>query len=142
MNIRDWTKKLANEMANSIKSLQSSDEILILDIGLFPWNGMIELSAFFTSDLQSAEVYEDDIASWPSYNFSANDNMEWPKVDLIASAMKSDYVIDTKSAEKYFHATANAAKSEIVQSAISKLNCSKGFVVNILHPDDPDKNYM
>ncbi len=142
MDKSEWTGNFAREMAKSIKGLQSTEEIQILDIGIFPWHGLIELSALYSSDLQKGGVYVDDIAGWPHYNFSANENSQWPEIGTMAEAMKTDYANDRKQGEEYFLAAAEAVKSPVVQSAIEKLKRSKDFRVNLIHPDIPDKKYL
>lgn len=58
MNIQIWSERLKETILIKLDKIDPTKKLKVLDVGIFPWDGFIELSAFYEGD-----EFEDDIAS-------------------------------------------------------------------------------
>ena len=136
MNFNEWENQLKNALLIKLKKIDSSRELKILDVGIFPWHSSIELSAFYIGD-----NYEDDIAAWPNYNFSHEEEGEWPEVEQICKSMNAQYLKNTETKNTFFKCTAKIMKSKEVIDLLKTKKLSSEFRVDVLDPDS-DENFM
>jgi len=61
-----------------------SNELKLVDIGVFPWHSTIEISLLFSSD----DAYEDDISDWPYYDYSKMSEGGWDRGKELTSEIK------------------------------------------------------
>ena len=140
MEIKVWNEKLKAAIIDQLISLENSNPIKIIDLGIFPWHAYIELSACFEGEGSGNSFYE-DVASWPHYNFTKIQEGQWPDAEELANVMLIDFE-NGKSTEIYFREAAKVMKSEEVQAVLSNMNLSSDFTINLKHPDNPRKNYI
>ncbi len=157
MSLEQWKLALKQAILVKLAEIDANRILKILDVGVFPWHTLIELSAFYVGD-DADDAFEDDVASWPSYNFSHQDDDQWPEVDHLCEAMATAYSeageMDEESTEAsdtsvspatvaamYFQATADVMK-ETAATALSTKQLADDFRITVLDPDDPDTDYM
>lgn len=142
MTIDEWRSEFQKAVLAKIAAIDPSRELRILDVGVFPWHSYIELSAFYTGDDESADCWEDDIASWPGYNFSEQQEGQWPEVEPATQAMNAAYQADTQSKVQYFQAAASVMQAEAVRQALQSKSLASDFRIALADPDDPDTSYL
>ena len=141
MTLEEWKSLLEQAILVKLAEIDSTRTLKILDVGLFPWHASIELSAFYVGD-----DFEDDIASWPSYNFSHGEEGRWPEVEDLCKAMNTEYEASTMSAAMsaamYFQAAASVMKRPAIAEALNAKRLDDDFRITVLDPDNPDTDYM
>jgi len=115
----------------------SNNELLILDIGIFPWFNSIEISFLFTED----KCDRSDIAAWPHYDYSKLNEGGWnlakPYAEELAKEWRKnpDIISILKRESK-------VVKLPSVCEALSKLKLAESFKIQVLNSDDNDSpNY-
>lgn len=128
-----------------LAEIDQNRTLKLLDVGVFPWHSSIELSAFYVGD-DSDDVFEDDVASWPSYNFSHQENGRWPEVETLCEAMNAEYKAGAMAAaivaSTYLQAVADVMKQPAIAAILNTKLLANDFRITVLDPDDPDTNYM
>jgi len=136
MNIQLWKEKLTNAILIKLQQIDSAKELEVLDVGVFPWHATMELSAFYKGD-----EFEDDIASWPYYDFSRQTEGLWPEVNELCRSMSERYNLDTSNKVSYFKAVAEVMGSTEVTELLKTKSLSEKFRIDVLD-SDTDENYM
>lgn len=136
MNLDNW--KIAVGTAVSAKlhverCRFNERSLLRFDIGVFPWHGTIELSLLFSGERN----FINDIANWPSYNFSKQQEGKWPEAEVLCKEMAKAWSAKLIDAEAFFLATADALKADDVQNAIISFERSENFCITLFNPDSP-----
>ena len=112
-------------------------ELSILDIGVFPWHTKLEFSFLFSHD----DIEEDDIASWPHYDFTDMSEGQWEEGKEIARDINAIWE-ESFDAFPIFLDFASAATSEKVNNVLKKFNLAPDFKVQVLDSDNSDSpNY-
>ncbi len=83
MKTEEWINLLEIAIISKLEEIDTDRKLKILDVGIFPWHGLIELSTYYENDDTDGNCYIDDIASWPAYNFSAQREGEWPDIEAL-----------------------------------------------------------
>lgn len=129
-------EKIEDMLEHKLSQLASkyeAKELRVLDIGVFPWHGMIELSLLFEGD--NAEL--DDVAAWPYYNCSNINEGGWDEAKELSLQMNNIWEKE-RDATPIFLDFASAALSEKVTSAVQKFRLSEDFIIQLLDPDDSE----
>ena len=141
MKIEEWKSFLEQAILVKLANIDSNRPLKLLDVGVFPWHASIELSAFYVGDRS-----EDDLASWPSYNFSHQEEGQWPEVESLCEVMNTEYIAGKMAAARvaatYFHATADVMKRSAIAAALKAKWLDADFQIMVLDPDDPETDYM
>lgn len=140
MNINRWKGDFESAILKKIDELEDKS-LIILDIGIFPWNGTIELSALYGHDDELEDCFEDDVASWPYFDFSAYSEGLWPEVKTLCKDMNTHYIVDNSIKEIYFRSVAEVMKLNSVVSKLNAKKLSKNFEIRVLDSDS-DVDYM
>ena len=96
MTIDDWQDGVAKLIAAKLEELDSGRELQRIDVGVFPWHSTIELSALFTDDAYRDDCFEYDVASWPQYNYSQQQEGRWTAAEPFTRSMNEAYLKDPK----------------------------------------------
>jgi len=136
MNIQIWNERLKEAILIKLDKIDPTKKLKVLDVGIFPWDGFIELSAFYEGD-----EFEDDIASWPNYNFSNQTEGLWPEANELCRSMSESYIQDASHAVVYFKAAAEIMSNSEITQFLKTKSLSENFRIDLLDPDT-DKNYM
>lgn len=142
MTLEEWTAEFQLTVVSKLVEVDASRELRILDVGVFPWHGSIELSAFYTGDESSEDCAEDDVASWPSFNFSEQQEGSWPEIEPIAQSMNAAYEANSELAEQYFQAAASVMKTDAIRQALQNKTLADDFRITLVDPDDPDTSFI
>ena len=124
-------EKALIELLTKASNEYAGKELLVLDIGIFPWFNSIEVSLLFSED----QCDLDDIVSWPHYNYSNYNeggwssasstverlSKEWEKNSDIVSILKQESLV---------------LRLPSVKKAISKFSLANNFTVQLLNSDD------
>lgn len=141
MNISTLKKPLAEAFVNKLGQLRhkfSGESIVQLDIGVFPWQGNIELSLRLENDCIDAR----NIADWPNYNVSQFFEDQWPEIRESCEQMQEMWERDAASSEDFFKLVAEVVQSPKVAAEITKMPCSDSFQLTLFNPDDHESlNY-
>ena len=150
MALEEWKSSLEQAILVKLAEIDQNRTLKLLDVGVFPWHTSIELSAFYIGD-DSDDAFEDDVASWPSYNFSHQEDGKWPEVEDLCEAMEAEYskagdMLDSSEAATvaatYFQAAADVMKRPAITKALNTKHLADDFRIMVLDPDDPDTDYM
>ncbi|MEL6180551.1 MAG: hypothetical protein AAFS10_16445 [Myxococcota bacterium] len=142
MSFDEWKDLFEIAVLAVVDKIDVSRELLRLDVGVFPWHGWIELSLLFSEEADADAELIDDIAAWPSYNFSNYTEKEWSEVQEICDSMKAMYSSDIEIAHKYFEAAAEVMKRTTILQALKNKYLSKSFKITLTHPDDHEISYL
>lgn len=146
MHLDNWRLELETALVAALKRAQQLDlemGVRRLDIGVFPWYGLIELSLLRTTDQAEDAFGHTGIADWPLYDFSWLTEGRWPEAVRLAQVMQTTWERDPDSAESFFQTTAIAASSSNVKIALDALPLSADFIVTVYNPDNHDsRNYL
>ncbi len=141
MDMDLWKKDL--EVALSKKLLFESAafhdrQLVRLDIGVFPWHGWIELSFLFSDE----QCSEQDVASWPHYNFSDVQSGKWKELEKCCKWMAEEWRADRTKAEQFLMSVADVFKATAVSDAISVYPKGEKFEVTLFNADNrQSRNY-
>ena len=141
MTIEEWQTGLERAIVTKLAEVKPDQELAALDVGVFPWHSTIELSALYKGDSNREDCFEDEVASWPQYNFSKQQEGDWPAIESLTQTMDEAYRADPSSKEVYFAAAGRAAKSQLVAARLEQLSLSEEFRMIVVDPDDPGKQY-
>ena len=142
----DLAASLAEKLRQASAEMQLRP-IRIFDVGVFPWHESLELSFFCEGDEDDEKsggdrAYEDDVASWPLYNFSAMEEGEWQSAEPICAVLSTQWESQEPNLVPMLQLVVQALKSEPVQQALSQLPQAADFRIQVLDPDDPESpNY-
>lgn len=142
MSLEEWKSLLEKAVLSKLSEIDSTRPLKILDVGVFPWHTSIELSVFYIGDDDCDACSEDDVASWPSYDFSSEAEGRWPEVEDLCTAMNAEYEAGTTSAATYFQAAADVMKRSAIAKALNAKRLDDNFRITVFDPDDPDIDYM
>ena len=142
MTLEKWKSEFQQVIVSKLAEIDAARELRVLDVGIFPWHASIELSAFYTGDEESADCAEDDVASWPSFNFSEQQEGSWPEVEPVAQSMNAAYEADSEVAEQYFQAAASVMKTDAIRQALQNKTLADDFRITLVDPDDPDTSFI
>lgn len=135
-----WVKSFEVAILKKIDEIEDRG-ITMLDVGVLPWHGSIELSVLYEGDIELEGCFEDDVASWPSFDFSGYSEGLWPEITVLCEEMKNNYNSDKSLKKGHFQAVAQVMKSSIIQSKLSTKELSTEFKITVLDPDT-DQNYF
>ena len=122
-------KKAANEF--------SDKELLVLDIGIFPWFNSIEVSLLFSED----KCDLDDIASWPYYDYSKYNEGGWASADSTVERLSREWKENSNIAG-ILKQESLVLNLPSVQEALSNFSLAKNFTIQVLNSDDSNSpNY-
>lgn len=148
MSLEEWKLALEKAILVKLAEIDANRILKILDVGVFPWHALIELSAFYMGD-DSDDASEDDVASWPSYNFSHQQEAQWPAVEHLCEAMGIAYSEADETpgspatvAAMYFQAAADVMQRPAIAEALNMKQLADDFRITVLDPDDSDHDYM
>ncbi|MGK7887913.1 MAG: hypothetical protein AB4042_01165 [Leptolyngbyaceae cyanobacterium] len=157
MTLEEWQDALEQAVLVKLVELDPNRPLKLLDVGVFPWHSSIELSAFYVGDdvgddlgNGSDDIAEADIAGWPHYNFSHQEDGQWPEVDDLCEAMGAVYAeagepsapAAATVAARYFQAAAEVMKRSAIAQALRTKQLADDFRITVLDPDDSGINYM
>ena len=136
MVLTEFIDALATAMANELRAREREFSVYVmraLDLGLFPWHGLIEPSFLTSADVCA----ERDIADWKLYNFASTRSGAWPDVAELGSWMQEFYERDTtENAQILYLAAAEALGRGSVQNALVSYNKADNFYLSVFDPDD------
>lgn len=141
MTLEEWKSSFEKAVLVKLTELDSTRTLKILDVGIFPWHTSIELSVFYAGD-DSGDSFEDDVASWPGYDFSGEAEGRWPEVKDVCMVMNADYEAGKMSAATYFQAAADVMKRLAITETLNAKRLDDNFRITVLDPDNPDTNYI
>lgn len=147
MDLENFGNELALALAREFLLREqefASYSMRALDLGIFPWHGLIEPSFLTSAD----NCTEREIANWTHYNFARAKRGfgpgGWPDVAELETWMLGFYEGDRGShANALFAAAASALKSHEVQRALAGYRKTDDFRLTVFDPDDShSKNYV
>jgi hypothetical protein len=112
-------------------------ELLVLDIGIFPWFNSIEVSFLFSEDTCD----RDDIAAWPHYDYSKFNEGGWEMAKPVAAQLAKEWSEDSDTIG-ILRRESLVVKLPSIQRALTKFKLAKDFTVQVLNSDDSNSpNY-
>ncbi|WP_038490993.1 hypothetical protein [Collimonas arenae] len=135
MNVENWKSEMRAVVCAKLHAERDrfgDRQLLRFDVGIFPWHGWIELSLLFTEEAHLLN----DVATWPYYNFSEQQEGKWPQVDALCKEMAETWSANFLNSETFFIAVADVIRSDEVQNAIASFKRDEGFCVTLLNPDN------
>ncbi|ACA85492.1 hypothetical protein [Shewanella woodyi] len=113
-------------------------ELLILDIGIFPWHSSIELSLLFSDD----QCARDDIAAWPHYDYSKFSEGGWCSAQPVAKQLACEWE-KTSDIVGILKREAQVVNLPCIQEVLSSFKLAAEFRVQVLNSDDSHSpNYL
>lgn len=138
-----WENNLIQFLMWKLSQMDPKQELRHLDLGVFPWNGQIELSALYVQDMpeSSPAAYLAEIANWPHYALGKL-TLTGPEASSLMTDMQNDYQQNPDSKFDYFQAAGRAMNSSYVINCLNNLNLSDDFAKSVLDPDNPAQNFV
>ncbi len=138
----NWTASLTKLIVLAVKEFQDSvkpDPIVMFDLGCYPWNGLLELSALTAAELKHTQILNDahEIAAWRFYNFSRQ-LFSWTEAAKLGAQMKAVYEAEPDRnlvTTQFLKLCEKAILVPSVIESIEQLNPNEQVRISIIHPD-------
>jgi hypothetical protein len=144
MDILAWQSDLEGALAASLaRSLEQlrGHAVERLDLGVFPWQGLIQTSFLLRDDLDDEVCDPRDVAAWPHFDHSDVSGGHWPEASALCDEMRQGWTADKGNAAGYFKAAAAALQSSRVAAILREFDRAAGFAVTLHDPDRPHLDY-
>ena len=116
----------------------SEKELVALDLGIFPWFKLMQISFLFAGDNCDRE----DVAAWPCFDYSPLSEVTYPGIEAINEALSREWE-ESKDIARILRREAQVLKCASIQNALSRFSLSENFTVQVLNADDPHSpNYV
>jgi hypothetical protein len=147
--MNEWQKSFERALeAKLSKALNEfgDKEVQRLDVGIFPWDALVEISFLFSEDvvndpsLVAADGEDDEVAAWPHYNYSRYAEGEWPEARETCEAMEDKWG-ENEDAEPFFVQAGEVLRNQTIQEIINKFNRSLNFELTVYDPDSPESRH-
>lgn len=143
-----WVEAVADAVASAVREFAERApgvEVVLLDVGCCPWNGMLELSALTAAEATADPALTDPagMASWRYYNFASGPT-GWGAVERLGWAMRRAYEASDEPAQvaDAFLAACAAAVAEVESSGgLAPIKKGIGFRISVAHPDSGQVYY-
>ncbi|MCL1037968.1 hypothetical protein L2750_12490 [Shewanella submarina] len=107
--------------------------LAVVDIGIFPWHGTVEISLLFDDEIDGADLEE--IAAWPAYAWSDKQGAEyWQAGAELGTVFQKQYR-EGVPLDSLLLLVANALTQPGVTKALSEYQLSESFKFQLLNPD-------
>ncbi|PWU00818.1 MAG: hypothetical protein C5B53_03555 [Candidatus Melainabacteria bacterium] len=142
-NRSDWKAGLSMLIIACVKefrtTLTDGEAIAQLDLGCYPWHGLLELSALTEREANDPNcTHPGEAASWKYYNFAAS-LPSWTCASELGAQMKDLYYkSDANRSElinDFLRVCAEAMTEPAAAAAIQTLNSKNPVRVSVIHPD-------
>ncbi|MCL2914993.1 hypothetical protein L2725_14630 [Shewanella corallii] len=110
--------------------------LAVVDIGIFPWHGTVEISLLFDDEVHGADLEE--IAAWPAYAWSDKQGAEyWQAGAELGKVFEKQYR-EGVPLDSLLLLVANALTLPGVTKALREYQVSDRFTLQVLNPDTTD----
>ncbi len=107
--------------------------LAVVDIGIFPWHGSVEISLLFDDEFDGADL--EDIAAWPGYAWSDKQGAEYWQAGAELGKVFEEQYRQGVPLDSLLLLVANALALPGVTKALCEYQVSDRFTFQVLNPD-------